>query len=285
MDIMTPTTQAMLAGIGSWLAITLGAACIFLRKEFSPKLLQLMLGLAGGMMLGATFFALLIPSMELAQEHPVWPFASGAWAFIPPVLGLLLGALFLRTFDALLPHTHSQSDTTEGISTSWHRSILLVTAMALHHIPEGLALGVSYGAFTTDLGPIATESGAQVATSTALSLQDILLLTASMILQGIPEGTVVSMALLREGLSRNMAFLCGMLSGCTTPIGTVLGLWATGLASQFLPVALAFAAGAMLYIIVEDIIPESQASGHGNAATIAVIGGLIVVMIFQTLFA
>ncbi len=285
MHDFSPTTQAILAGIGSWFAITLGAACIYTRKEFSPKLLQTMLGIAGGMMLGATFFALLIPSMELSQEHAVWLFASGAWAFIPPVVGLLLGALFLRGFDALLPHTHNQNDITEGISTSWHRSILLVTAMALHHIPEGLALGVSYGAFNTGMSEIGANGSMQTGANMALSVQDILLLTASMMLQGIPEGTVVSMALLREGLSRHKAFFFGMLSGCTTPLGALLGLWATGLASQFLPIALAFAAGAMLYIIVEDIIPESQAGGHGNAATMAVIGGLILVMIFQTIFA
>ncbi len=273
----TPTVQAIFAGLGSWFSITLGAAFIFTRKEFSRKLLQLMLGAAGGMMLGATFFALLIPSLELSAAHAFWgTVGNGLWAFVPTVFGLLLGTIFLRLFDAVLPHVHAENNVTEGMDSSWHRSILLVTAMALHHIPEGLAIGVSYGALNTVDG---STAGA------ALSFSDAALLTASMMLQGMPEGTVVAMALLREGLSRKTCFLFGMLSGCTTPIGALLGLLGTSLAAQFLPVALAFAAGAMLYIIVEDIIPESQASGHGNAATIAVIGGLILVIIFQTLFA
>ncbi len=276
--LFTPTVQAILAGLGSWFSISLGAAFIFTRKEFSRELLQIMLGAAGGMMLGATFFALLIPSLELAAGHDFWgTTAGGIWAFVPTVFGLILGALFLRGFDSLLPHTHTESQVTEGISTSWHRSILFVTAMALHHIPEGLAIGVSYGALNS-VDP-ATSADA------VLSVKDAAVLTASIMLQGVPEGTVVAMALLREGLSRKVSFFFGMLSGCTTPIGTLLGLWGTTLAAQFLPVALAFAAGAMLYIIVEDIIPESQASGHGNTATLAVIGGLILVIIFQTLFA
>ncbi len=273
----TPTVQAILAGLGSWLSITLGAAFIYTRKEFSRKLLQLMLGVAGGMMLGATFFALLMPALELSQEHPL---LGGTWSFVFPVGGLLLGTLFLRAFDGLLPHMHNKSNITEGIKTSWNRSILLVTAMALHHIPEGLAIGVSYGALGSSM---------EAQSAAALSLQDALLLTTSMMLQGMPEGTVVAMALLREGMQKHTAFLFGMLSGCTTPIGALLGLWGTSLATQFLPVALAFAAGAMLYIIVEDIIPESQASEdatphHGNAATMAVIAGLCIVVIFQTIF-
>ncbi len=268
MEILSlPLVQALLAGLGSWLSISLGAAFIYTRKEFSPRILELMLGAAGGMMLGATFFALLLPAMELSAP---W----GTWAFIPPVVGLFLGAVFLRLFDAFLPHTHNMSDTTEGLSTSWHRSILLVTAMALHHIPEGLAMGVSYGAI--DVATAQSTAG--------ISLQDAALLTLSMMLQGMPEGTVVAMALLREGLSRNKAFFFGMISGCTTPIGALIGALTTSAVAGFLPVALAFAAGAMLYIIVEDIIPESQASGHGNAATMAVIGGLTLVMIFQTIF-
>ncbi len=306
-SFFTPTVQAVLAGLGSWLSIALGASFIYARKEFSRKLLQLMLGVAGGMMLGATFFALLMPSMELSKEYA---FLDSTWAFIPPIMGLFLGALFLRAFDAVLPHTHEQSNVTEGVKTSWNRSILLFAAMALHHIPEGLAIGVSYGAM---------QSGD--ASSAALSMADVLLLTTSMMVQGIPEGTVVSMALLREGMKKHTAFTLGMLSGCTTPLGTLLGLWGTTMAADFLPVALAFAAGAMLYIIVEDIIPESQASAaheasgpktsgqeaslplsepqnldpqntlqdcepksHGNAATLAVIGGLCIVIIFQTIF-
>ncbi len=296
-NFFTPSTQALLAGLGSWMSIALGAALIYTRKEFSHSFLQIMLGVAGGMMLGATFFALLIPSMELAAQQKLW---GASFTFVQPVTGLILGAAFLRIFDALLPHMHGQSAVTEGIQTSWHSSILLVTAMALHHIPEGLAMGVSYGAVNTHVTDIDT---AEMATSAALQMEEVLLLTTSMMLQGIPEGTVVSMALLRQGLSRHKAFFFGVLSGCTTPIGALLGLWGTTLAAQILPTALAFAAGAMLYIIVEDIIPEAQASeqasgqisgqnrqeqaqiqGHGHGATLAILGGLILVIIFQTIF-
>ncbi len=271
-SIFSPATQALLAGLASWFSIALGAAFIYTSKEFSRSFLQIMLGAAGGMMLGATFFALLSPSLELSQAEEMWTQFSINFSFIPTLTGLALGALFLRLFDAFLPHGHEEGSISEGIQTSWNSSILLVTAMALHHIPEGLAMGVSYGALNS---AHATE---------ALSFNDTLVLTLSMMLQGIPEGTVVAMTLLRQGLHTHKAFFYGVLSGCTTPLGALLGLWCTDLAAQFLPVALAFAAGAMLYIIVEDIIPESQASGHGNAATLAVIGGLMLVIIFQTVF-
>ncbi len=254
-----------MAGLAPFAAISLGAAAVFLRKEFSHKTLEIMLGAAGGMMLGATFFALLLPSMELSAP-------LGMWSFLPPAVGLLVGALFLRLFDGLLPHMHNLSGTKEGLSTAWQRSILLVTAMALHHIPEGLAVGVSYGAVG-------------IAESATLSTNDATLLTFSIMLQAIPEGLVVAMALRAEGLSAKKSFIFGSLSGITTPFGAVIGAMAASTASQILPISLAFAAGAMLYIIVEDIIPESQTSGHGNAATLAVIGGFILIMAFSTIFA
>ncbi len=268
--LLHASLQAFLAGLAPWAAITLGAGAVFLQREFSRKTLEIMLGAAGGMMLGATFFALLMPSIELSAP-------LGAWDFAPPAVGLFIGAIFLRIFDSFLPHMHNFSHTKEGLQTAWQRSILLVTAMALHHIPEGLAVGVSYGA-------VELMHSAGQGSSTALTSHDALLLTASIMLQGIPEGLVVSMALRAEGLSAKKSFIFGSISGSTTPIGAAIGAAAASTATQILPIALAFAAGAMLYIIVEDLIPESQASGHGNDATLAVIGGLIIIMTFTTIF-
>ncbi len=264
MDIMTaPVIQAFLAGLGSWFAISLGAFGVFARKEFSRRTLEIMLGAAGGMMLGATFWSLLMPSLELSAS-------LGPWAFVPALGGLILGTAFLRAFDMFLPHIHMANETAEGLQTAWKRSILLVLAMALHHIPEGLAIGVGYGAAGFE--------------QSALSLRHAGVLTLSIMLQGIPEGLVVALALRAEGLSAKRACFFGVLSGTTTPLGAVIGVLATGITSQLLPIALAFAAGAMLYIIVEDIIPESQASGHNNAATLALIAGVGLVMIFNSIF-
>lgn len=257
-----PVFAALMAGMGSWLAVTLGAAIIFARREFSRRAQDIMLGTAGGMMLGAAFWGLLTPS--LAMSAPLQH-----WAFVPPLCGLTLGAFFLRGLDKLLPHLHGLTNTTEGISTTWRRSILLVTAMALHHIPEGIAMGVGYGA-----------AGAVDA---SISQSSALVLTLSILLQNLPEGLVVSTALRAEGLSAKKSFFYGMLSGITAPIGAVPGAFAAGLMTHVLPVALAFAAGAMIYVVVEEVIPEANASGNGNDATLACIGGVALVIILDSL--
>ena len=258
-----PGVQAFLAGLLSWASISLGALVIFVRKDFSRRTMDIMLGLAGGMMLGATFWSLLTPALELSAP-------LGKLAFGPPLLGLLLGAAFLRGFDHVLPHLHNLTGTTEGMSTAWKRSVLLVTAMALHHIPEGLAIGVGYGAAGLE--------------QSAMTFASASVLTLSIMLQGVPEGLIVSLALRAEGLSARRACFFGVLTGCTAPLGAVPGALAAGLTAQILPITLGFAAGAMLYIIVEDVIPESQASGHGNEATLAVIFGVIMVMCLDTIF-
>lgn len=257
-----PAVMAVMAGMLSWASVALGAMIIFAKRQFSRRTLDLMLGTAGGMMLGATFWSLLKPSRELCQ-------AMGPLAFGPPVLGLVLGALFLLGFDRVLPHLHALSNTTEGLSTSWKRSVLLVLAMALHHIPEGLAIGVGYGAAGVE--------------QTALELSSATVLTFSIMLQNVPEGLIVATALRAEGVSAKRACFFGILSGATAPLGAILGALVAGVTALMLPVALAFAAGAMLYVIVEEVIPESQASGNGNAATLAFIGGVILVMMLDTL--
>ncbi|MEG2171859.1 MAG: ZIP family metal transporter [Desulfovibrionaceae bacterium] len=263
MDIvLSPVIESLIAGISSWLAITAGAAIIFLRREFSRHTQDIMLGGAGGMMLGAAFWGLLTPSMDLSAP-------LGLWAFGPPLIGLALGALFLRGLDKVLPHLHGLSNTQEGLSTTWRRSILLVTAMALHHIPEGLAIGVGYGA--------AGVVEASISHSSAF------VLTLSIILQNVPEGLVVSTALRAEGMSAKKSFFYGMLSGITAPLGAVPGALAAGLMTHILPIALAFAAGAMIYVVVEEVIPEANASGNGNSATLACITGVALVIILDSL--
>lgn len=256
-----PLVQALGAGVGSWISVSLGAAGIFLRRDFSRRFMDIILGVAGGMMLGAAFWSLLLPSLEMSRH-------LGRLAFLPPVAGLALGAVCLLILDRLLPHVHPSSGEAEGLSTSWRRSVLLVTAMALHHIPEGLAIGVGYG--TAGL----TEN---------IALSSVWVLTASILLQNLPEGLVVSTALRAEGFSAGRAWFYGMLSGATAPLGAVLGIPAATAMAAILPIAPAFAAGAMIYVVVEEVIPGANASGNGNAATLACIGGVALVLCLDVL--
>ena len=263
MDIFShPALQALLAGLLSWTSISLGASAIFLRREFSRRAMDCMLGAAGGMMLGAAFLGLLQPAADMAAP-------LGRLSFLPLVCGLMIGSAFLMGLDHLLPHLHVHQNQQEGLSTSWRRSILLVTAMTLHHIPEGLTMGVGYGA---------VSAGSALPAEMALSMSSALMVTGTILLQNLPEGLVVSTALRAEGFSAKKSWMFGALSGCTTPIGAVLGAASSQLTQGLLPIALAAAAGAMVYVVVEEVIPESNASGNGNAATIPCIGGLCLVM-------
>lgn len=262
-----PVFQALVAGLLSWLSVSLGAALIFTRREFSRRAMDCLLGGAGGLMLAAAFFGLLQPALELAAH-------LGRLTFVPIVSGLLLGAAFLWCLDRVLPHIHMLQDTAEGISTSWRRSILLVTAMALHHIPEGLAIGVGYGA-------AAAESVA--AQGAASGLATALVLTFSIMLQNVPEGLVVSTALRAEGFSARKSCFYGVLSGLTAPLGAVPGALAAGITAGLLPVALSFAAGAMIYVVVEEVVPEANASGNGNLATVSCIAGVCLVIMLSAL--
>ena len=263
-----PVVQALLAGLLSWLSVSLGAALIFTRREFSRRALDCLLGAAGGMMLGAAFFGLLTPALELTAH-------LGRLAFAPVVAGLTLGAFFLWLLDRVLPHIHILQDTPEGISTSWRRSVLLVAAMALHHIPEGLAIGVGYGAAAAES---VLQTGAE-----SLGLSTALVLTLSIMLQNVPEGMVVATALRAEGYSARKSCLYGVLSGVTAPLGAVPGALAAGFTAGLLPVALSFAAGAMVYVVAEEVIPEASASGNGNAATVSCIAGLGLVLTLSSL--
>jgi len=259
---LNPVLQALLATLFTWGVTALGASLVFFFKEMNRKLLDVMLGFAAGVMMAASCWSLLIPSIEmsLGGAVPNW---------FPAALGFLLGAGFLAVVDKLLPHLHQGLPTSqaEGIKTSWQRSVLLVTAITLHNIPEGLAVGVAFGAAAAGM-PEATVAGAAV-------------LALGIGLQNFPEGTAVSVPLRREGLSRAKSFGYGQASGMVEPIAGVLGAAVTILFEPILPYALAFAAGAMIFVVVEEVIPESQRGGNSDLATLGTIVGFTVMMVLD----
>jgi len=254
-----PVMQAFLATCFTWFMTALGAATVFPVRELSRKTLDGMLGFAAGVMIAASFWSLLAPAIEMSEgkDLPAW---------VPAVVGFLVGAFFLRLADRLLPHLHIgvSIEQAEGIKTKWHRTTLLVLAITLHNIPEGLAVGVAFGAVATGL-PSATLAGA-VALAIGIGIQNL------------PEGTAVSMPLRRENISRMKSFWYGQLSGAVEPIAGVLGATLVIIAQPILPYALAFAAGAMIFVVIEELVPESQTSGHSHAATMGAILGFAVMM-------
>lgn len=257
-----PVVQALLATCFTWGVTALGAALVFFSKEANRTFLDAALGFAAGVMIAASFWSLLAPAIEMSEGKP-------APSWVPPAVGFVLGAAFLRLCDRLLPHLHRFSPVTaaEGLKTSWQKSVLLVLAITLHNIPEGLAVGVAFGAAAAGM-PEATLAGAM-----ALAL--------GIGLQNFPEGLAVSMPLRREGLSRRKSFFYGQLSGSVEPIAGVLGAAVVILVQPILPYALSFAAGAMIFVVVEEAIPESQSGGHADIATLGAILGFVVMMIMD----
>ncbi len=257
-----PVVQTLIATVFTWGMTALGAALIYSSREIGRKMLDGMLGFAAGVMIAASFWSLLAPAIEMSMERqiPVW---------IPPAAGFLLGAVFLRLLDSVLPHLHLgfPLQDAEGIKTSWRRTTLLVLAVTLHNIPEGLAIGVAFGAVASGL-PSASLAGA-VALAIGIGIQNF------------PEGTAVSMPLRREGLSRFRSFWYGQLSGMVEPVAGVIGVVTVMIAREILPYALSFAAGAMIFVVVEELIPESQRGGHTDYATMGAIIGFIVMMILD----
>jgi ZIP family zinc transporter len=251
--------QALVATLFTWFVTALGAALVFFFKTINRKVLDGMLGFAAGVMIAASFWSLLAPAIEMAEE-------SSLPAWIPATTGFLMGGLFLYIADKIIPHLHLgfPMDEAEGIKTSWHRSILLVLAITLHNIPEGLAVGVAFGALASDL-PSATMAGA-VALALGIGIQNF------------PEGAAVSVPLRREGFSRLKSFWYGQASGIVEPIAGVLGAVSVILIKPILPYALAFAAGAMIYVVVEELIPESQLEKNTDIATIGAMVGFAVMM-------
>ncbi len=252
-----PITQALLATCFTWFVTAAGAAMVFLSKEFSRKTLDSMLGFAAGVMIAASYWSLLAPAIEMSEGKSI-----PAW--VPALVGFLFGAAFLRLADRILPHFHPEQKETEGVSTHWKRTTLLVLAITLHNFPEGLAVGVAFGAAAAGFES-ATLAGA-VALAIGIGIQNF------------PEGTAVSIPLRREAVSRGKAFWYGQLSGTVEPIAGVLGAALVIIARPILPYALAFAAGAMIFVVVEDLIPESQAGGHSHSATLGAMLGFAVMM-------
>jgi ZIP family zinc transporter len=251
--------QALIATLFTWFVTALGAGLVFFFKTINRKVLDGMLGFAAGVMIAASFWSLLAPAIEMAEE-------SSLPAWIPATAGFLMGGLFLWIADKIIPHLHLgfPMEEAEGIKTSWHRSILLVLAITLHNIPEGLAVGVAFGALASDL-PSATMAGA-VALAIGIGIQNF------------PEGAAVSVPLRREGFSRLKSFWYGQASGIVEPIAGVLGAVSVILIKPILPYALAFAAGAMIYVVVEELIPESQLEKNTDIATIGAMLGFAVMM-------
>jgi len=252
--------QALLATGFTWAVTAAGAATVFVSKSFSRKTLDSMLGFAAGVMIAASFWSLLAPAIEMSEGKSI-----PAW--VPAVAGFLIGAAFLRLLDYILPHLHPQQNETEGISTTWKRTTLLVLAITLHNIPEGLAVGVAFGAVAAGYNS-ATTAGA-VALALGIGIQNF------------PEGLAVAMPLRRESVSRFKAFWYGQLSAIVEPIAGVLGATMVVIARPILPYALAFAAGAMIFVVVEELIPESQAGGHSHAATLGAMLGFAVMMVLD----
>ena len=258
----SPVIQALFGTLFTWGMTALGAAGVFISKEISRKLLDGMLGFAAGVMIAASYWSLLAPAIEVAA-------ANGGQAWVAPSIGFLLGGLVLWGIDKILPHLHlnMQTENAEGIKTSWHRSVLLVLAITLHNFPEGLAVGVAFGAAAAGI------EGASLTGAIALAI--------GIGIQNFPEGLAISAPLRREGLSRSKSFWYGQLSGIVEPLGAVIGAAAVLIMRQFLPYALAFAAGAMIYVVIEELIPEAQQGENTDIPTWGAMLGFTVMMILD----
>jgi ZIP family zinc transporter len=260
-----PIIQALLATCFTWALTALGAAIVFMGKEVSRKILDGMLGFAAGVMIAASYWSLLAPAIEMSE-------GKGIPAWVPAVAGFLAGGIFLRGVDRILPHLHLgfPMEEAEGVKTKWRRSTLLILAITLHNIPEGLAVGVAFGAVAAGF-PSATLPAA-VALAVGIGIQNF------------PEGLAVSMPLRREGMSRRKSFWYGQLSGIVEPIAGVVGAAAVIVAQPILPYALSLAAGAMIFVVIEELIPEAQRGGYADIATTGGMGGFAVMMLLDVAF-
>jgi ZIP family zinc transporter len=257
-----PVLQALVAGCFTWGLTALGAATVFLTREVNKKLLDGMLGFAGGVMIAASYWSLLAPAIEMSQNGPV-----PEW--VPAMVGFLAGGFFLWSIDKVIPHLHLGFNISEaeGISTGWRRTTLLILAITLHNIPEGLAVGVAFGAVAAGL----PEATVPAAIALALGIG----------IQNFPEGLAVSMPLRREGLTRLKSFWYGQLSAVVEPVAAVIGAAIVVIAQPMLPYALSFAAGAMIFVVIEEVVPESQRAGHTDIATVGGMLGFTVMMLLD----
>jgi len=249
----------------TWAMTAFGAATVFMARDISRRVLDAMLGFAGGVMIAASYWSLLAPAIEMSEgkDIPAW---------FPAVVGFLFGGIFLRGVDKVLPHLHLGFNTeeAEGVKTSWQRTTLLILAITLHNIPEGLAVGVAFGALAAGL-PSATF-GAAIALAIGIGIQNF------------PEGLAVSMPLRREGMSRGKSFWYGQLSAIVEPVAGVIGAATVIIAQPILPYALSFAAGAMIFVVIEEVIPEAQRGGNTDLATMGGMVGFAVMMLLDVAF-
>ena len=252
-----PITGAFYATIFTWLMTALGASLVFFVKKLNRMVLDGLLGFTGGVMVAASFWSLLSPGIEMSP-------GEGFIKVLPASIGFALGALFIFLLDKILPHIHINFKDSEGIKTPWHKTTLLVLAITLHNIPEGLAVGVLFGGVSLGL-PEATISGAVV-------------LALGIGIQNFPEGIAVSMPMRRLGASRIKSFWYGQLSAIVEPLAAVLGAFAVTFFSPLLPYALSFAAGAMIFVVIEEVIPETQQDKYTDFATMGFILGFIIMM-------
>ncbi len=258
-----PIQQALLATLFTWFVTAVGASLVFFFRTIDARVLDGMLGFAAGVMLAASYWSLLAPAIEIAAE------LGGVPPWVPAVVGFLLGGAFIRLIDLVLPHLHIgfPQEEAEGLPTQWRRSILLVLAITLHNLPEGLAVGVAFGAAAAGY-PAATVAGAVT-------------LAIGIGLQNFPEGTAVAVPLRREGVSRLKSFWYGQLSAIIEPFAGVLGAGLVLVMLPILPYALAFAAGAMVFVVAEELIPKSHLGKHADIATTGLMIGFALMMLLD----
>ena len=254
---LNPILGAFYATLFTWGVTALGASIVFFVKDLNRAVLDGMLGFTGGVMVAASFWSLLAPGIEMSE-------GDGFEKVLPAAIGFGLGALFIFALDKILPHIHINFKESEGIKTPWHRTTLLVLAITLHNIPEGLAVSVLFGGVAAGL-PEASIAGAVI-------------LALGIGIQNFPEGIAVSIPMRRQGVSRFKSFWYGQMSAIVEPIAAVLGALAVTFFTPILPYALSFAAGAMIFVVVEEVIPETQQDKYTDIATLGFIGGFIVMM-------
>lgn len=260
--------QAFLAGLFTWGCTIVGSAVVFFFKTVSRKLLDIMMGFAAGVMIAASFWSLLQPSIEYAKGN------YGVWSWMPAALGFLLGGFFLRFIDAVVPHLHlSKKDVSEAESLPEHsrnklsKTALLFLAITIHNFPEGLAVGVAFGALSSNSSPEVFIGAVGLALGIGL--------------QNVPEGAALSIPIRTDGESRLKAFYWGSMSAIVEPIGAVLGAYAVMAMTAILPYALSFAAGSMIFVVVEELIPDSQTNGNTDVATLGLIVGFVLMMVLD----
>ena len=253
--------QIFLGLVIPFIGTTLGAAMVFLmKKEMNKKVEKILLGFASGVMIAASVWSLLIPSIKMAETQ-------GKVAWIPAAIGFLLGIVFLLVLDSVVPHMHLENEKPEGMKSKLKKTTMMVFAVTLHNIPEGMAVGVTFA------GALAQKTGITIAGAFALAI--------GIAIQNFPEGAIISTPLKSEGVSKQKAFLYGTLSGIVEPIGAIITILLTNEVVPILPYLLSFAAGAMIYVVVEELIPESQAGEHSNIGTIGVAIGFTIMMILD----